>query len=91
MCVINGWKYYYNHKNGCRNIELRDRDKKKLIFNIILLNWLFFTTMKYGLAKSLARLGIKLSKPKTLHNLLFKIKCNVPYPFFLIEVGCNFL
>ena len=87
--INGGWKTYFGLENNCKSANLIMWDKKKFLFEILVIPIILYGCEVWGcnISSECWRKIEQIQKRFITYNL--KIKSNTPYPILLIEMGLS--
>ena len=87
--INEGWKAYFGLENNCKATNIVMWDKKKLLFETLVIPVILYGCEVWGcnISRESWRKIEQIHKCFITYNL--KIKSNTPYPILLIEVGLS--
>ena len=87
--IIGGWKAYYGLENNCKSTEIWIWDKKKFLFESLVIPVILYGCEAWGcsVSREYWRKIEQIQNNFITYNL--KIKGNMPYPILLVETSLS--
>jgi hypothetical protein len=87
--IIGGWKAYYGLENNCKSTEIWSWDKKKFLFESLVIPVILYGCEAWGcsVSREYWRKIEQIQNNFITYNL--KIKGNMPYPILLVETSLS--